>query len=161
MPPCRRHIRHRQFLTGHSPCRALCPPDTRLPDRQAAHPAETQRNAQDLQHQGGNGRTRRQTRHRRHPKARQQRRSRLRAARKGKAQTQAEVIAAYNRSHKITPLCQLPVKRRSGVYDNRIASSAYQYFQYIRKWFIDIFLYLIDIVFVCNEEWSYCLNFIF
>ena len=62
--------------TGHAPSRALCPPDARLPYRQAAHSAQTKRNAPKHQHQRGNGYTRRQARHRRCPQTRQQRRSR-------------------------------------------------------------------------------------
>jgi hypothetical protein len=62
--------------SGHAPSRALCPPDARLPRRQAAHPAQTKRNAPKHQHQRGNGYTRRQARHRRCPQTRQQRRSR-------------------------------------------------------------------------------------
>ena len=58
------------------PCRALCPPDARLPRRQAAHSAQTKRNAQKHQHQRGNGSARRQARHRRRPQVRQQGRSR-------------------------------------------------------------------------------------
>lgn len=80
------------------PCRALCPPDARLPHRQAAHSAQTKRNAQKHQHQRGNGRTRRQARHRRCPQTRQQGRSRFRSARK--AQTQAEIIAPITEATK-------------------------------------------------------------
>jgi hypothetical protein len=81
-------------MTPHSetrPSRTLCPPDARLPYRQAAHPAQTKRNASKHQHQRGNGHTRRQARHRRCSQARQQGRSRFRSARK--AQNQTEVIA--------------------------------------------------------------------
>ena len=38
-------------MTPHSetrPSRTLCPPDARLPYRQAAHPAQTKRNAQSI-----------------------------------------------------------------------------------------------------------------
>ena len=62
--------------TGHAPCRALCPPDARLPRRQAAHSAQTKRNAQKHQHQRGNGSAWRQARHRRRSQVRQQGRSR-------------------------------------------------------------------------------------